>query len=238
MVKKLIINADDFGISEAVSLGILKTYREGVVTSTTCMMNMPDIVFSLEEAKKYPDLALGVHLNLSVGHPLTDGKSFVNEEGNFYKYHGHPQYDLDEVYEEWKCQIERFIDLAGKHPTHLDSHHHIALEEDYFPVLMRLAHEYDVPVRLREPKDDRFEFAKVMDKMFNKNEIDSDIFQREEEIIEWMCHPGFVDQTIYCISSYHLPRSEEVVYFTSQDIKEKIKAQQIELINYTHLKRK
>lgn len=238
MVKKLIINADDYGISEAVSLGILKTYREGVVTSTTCMMNMPDIDWALEQAKQYPGLALGVHLNLSAGKPLTDGKSFIDENGIFCKHHNHPKYDLDEVYRECKCQIERFIKLSGMQPTHLDSHHHIALEEDHFPILMKLACEYDVPVRLRDPKDSRFEFIKVMDKMFVKEDVDSDIFDREEEMIEWMCHPGFVDQTIYQMSSYHLPRTEEVVYFTSQEVKEKIEEKGIELINYKDLKRK
>ena len=40
MIKKLIVNADDFGLSEGVCLGILKAHRDGILTSTTCMMNM------------------------------------------------------------------------------------------------------------------------------------------------------------------------------------------------------
>ena len=43
MIKKLIVNADDFGLSEGVCLGILKAHRDGILTSTTCMMNMENI---------------------------------------------------------------------------------------------------------------------------------------------------------------------------------------------------
>ena len=43
MVKKLIINADDFGLCDGVTFGILKAHQDGILTSTTCMMNMPHI---------------------------------------------------------------------------------------------------------------------------------------------------------------------------------------------------
>ena len=48
MIKKLIVNADDFGLSEGVCLGILKAHRDGILTSTTCMMNMENIEKYLE----------------------------------------------------------------------------------------------------------------------------------------------------------------------------------------------
>ena len=71
MIKKLIVNADDFGLSEGVCLGILKAHRDGILTSTTCMMNMENIEKYLEMTKAYPNLGLGVHLNITVGKPLT-----------------------------------------------------------------------------------------------------------------------------------------------------------------------
>lgn len=43
MIKRLIVNADDYGLSEGVCLGILKAHRDGILTSTTCMMNMENI---------------------------------------------------------------------------------------------------------------------------------------------------------------------------------------------------
>ena len=81
MIKKLIVNADDFGLSEGVCLGILKAHRDGILTSTTCMMNMENIEKYLEMTKAYPNLGLGVHLNITVGKPLTK-VSFIDEKGN------------------------------------------------------------------------------------------------------------------------------------------------------------
>ena len=84
MIKKLIVNADDFGLSEGVCLGILKAHRDGILTSTTCMMNMENIEKYLEMTKAYPNLGLGVHLNITVGKPLTK-VSFIDEKTRFKK---------------------------------------------------------------------------------------------------------------------------------------------------------
>ncbi|MBE3070407.1 MAG: ChbG/HpnK family deacetylase [Planctomycetes bacterium] len=70
-MKRLIVNADDFGWSEAVTSGILQAHREGIVTSTTLMTNAPGAEESLARARREaPGLALGVHLNLTEGRPL------------------------------------------------------------------------------------------------------------------------------------------------------------------------
>jgi predicted glycoside hydrolase/deacetylase ChbG (UPF0249 family) len=71
MTLRLIVNADDYGRTPGVSRGIREAHRRGIVTSTTCMMNMPavvdDIALALEET---PRLGLGVHLVLTSGRPL------------------------------------------------------------------------------------------------------------------------------------------------------------------------
>ena len=86
MIKKLIINADDFGMCEGNSLGILLAHEEGLVSSTTVMMNMPYALWALDKAKAYPDLGIGVHLTLTAGKPLLPGKkSYTDEEGNFLR---------------------------------------------------------------------------------------------------------------------------------------------------------
>ena len=59
-----------------------KAHRDGILTSTTCMMNMENIEKYLEMTKAYPNLGLGVHLNITVGKPLTK-VSFIDEKGNF-----------------------------------------------------------------------------------------------------------------------------------------------------------
>ena len=65
MIKKLIVNADDFGLSEGVCLGILKAHRDGILTSTTCMMNMENIEKYLEMTKAYPNLGLVMKKEIS-----------------------------------------------------------------------------------------------------------------------------------------------------------------------------
>ena len=109
MIKKLIVNADDFGLSEGVCLGILKAHRDGILTSTTCMMNMENIEKYLEMTKAYPNLGLGVHLNITVGKPLTK-VSFIDEKGNFKSRDTYKNREAivlqEELYQEWKAQIE------------------------------------------------------------------------------------------------------------------------------------
>src|SRR5512132_365248 len=131
-MKRLIINADDYGRTPEISRGIREAHLRGVVTSTTCMMNLTntgdDISIALNET---PNLGLGVHLVLTMGKPLSAPElvpSIVDENGNHLKYNPFfaniPNLNMDEVKAEWRLQIERFIKAAGRKPTHLDSHHH------------------------------------------------------------------------------------------------------------------
>ena len=155
-MKRLIINSDDYGRTPEISRGIREAHLRGVVTSTTCMMNIPttadDIAIALRET---PGLGLGVHLVLTMGDPISAPdtiRSITDENGHFLKYaslRGHlPHLNPEEVQQEWRAQIEAFVKAAGRKPTHLDSHHH----SSYFsPVLFRamleLAKEYECAIR-------------------------------------------------------------------------------------------
>ena len=77
LIKKLIMNADDFGMTQGNSIGILLAHAEGILTSTTCMMNMPYAEWALKEAKKYPELGVGIHFVLTVGRPLVGRKQKI-----------------------------------------------------------------------------------------------------------------------------------------------------------------
>ncbi len=107
---KIIINADDFGYSECISKGIIESYKNGIVTSTTIMMNMPFTEQSLELYEEVQGLGLGVHLNLTTGRPLLNKKnSLVTESGEFHKRNEIINYDINDVYDELKAQIEKLI---------------------------------------------------------------------------------------------------------------------------------
>ena len=156
MPKRLIINSDDYGRSPDISRGIRYVHLNGVVTSTTCMMNIRatarDIAMALNEA---PNLRMGVHLVLTAKKPILPRqwvKSVTNENGDFLKpdafFANLPNIDILEVKAEWRAQIEAYIAAAGTKPSHLDSHHHSSYASPaLFKAMLELAKEYEFPIR-------------------------------------------------------------------------------------------
>lgn len=153
---KLIVNADDFGYTPKVTEAIIHGHLHGIITSSTVMINLPTAATGLALAQeKAPDLALGLHINLTHGQPispLAHVKSLVDDNGHFYSIERLPevsaQFDGDELYEEIAAQIERFMSLTGKLPTHLDSHYHITfLHPLALEAMLTLAAEHTLPMR-------------------------------------------------------------------------------------------
>jgi len=156
VAKRLIINSDDYGRSPEISQGIRLAHQYGVVTSTTCMMNIATTADDVKLAvKETPGLGLGVHLVLTMGRPILPHeavKSVTDGEGNFFKYvpfvRNLPRLDVREVKAEWHAQIEAFMAAAEKKPDHLDSHHHSSyFSPELFRAMLELAQEYDCPIR-------------------------------------------------------------------------------------------
>ena len=86
MMIKLIVNADDFGLTEGTNYGIIDGHINGLVNSTTMMMNMPGTEHAVRLAKEYNLLGVGVHLVLTAGEPLLgDVPSLVGSDGSFHK---------------------------------------------------------------------------------------------------------------------------------------------------------
>lgn len=153
---KLIVNADDYGLTAGVSAGIRQAYLGGIVRSTTVMMNHPAAITELPLAQELcPGLGLGVHLTLTAGEPiLSAGKvsSLVNPEGRFYHQNELvarlERINLDQVDAEWHAQVERFMKVTGQIPDHLDSHHHSSyFSPALFEHMLRLAEELRRPIR-------------------------------------------------------------------------------------------
>jgi len=152
-VKRLIVNADDYGRAPSVSAGIRQAHQQGIVTSTTAMMNIPGVEAELLRAlAECPRLGLGVHLILTVEAPvlpperlpsivgLADGVHFPKPDRLF---EGATNLPVEEVKAEWRAQIEKFIRATGRPPTHLDSHHHASyLTPPMFSAMLDLAREY------------------------------------------------------------------------------------------------
>jgi hypothetical protein len=156
VLRQLIVNADDFGYTPGVTRGILRAHREGIVTSTSVMINMPAAGESLELAhREAPQLGLGLHLTLTAGpcaappHEIPD---LVQSDGTFRPkgefLTGLHTLDMQQVEHELRAQIARFEALAGHKPDHLDSHHHATyLSPPLATLMMQLARELGVPIR-------------------------------------------------------------------------------------------
>ncbi len=157
MTIQLIFNADDYGLTPEVSRGIREAHLHGLVTSTTCMMNLPgtadEIRIALDLA---PALGLGVHLTLTAGSPLLppdEVSTLCDSAGKFHKLGqlipGLESINVDEVQAEWRAQIQAFVRAAKRKPTHLDSHHHSSyFTPKFFRAMLELAREYDCAIRL------------------------------------------------------------------------------------------
>ena len=156
MAKKLIVNADDYGHSPGVSAGIRQAHLQGIVTSTTAMMNRPLAPADLTvAARTCPNLGIGVHLVLTAGKPVLAVErlsTLVDSQGIFLKLPALVaqinQIDLEQVWAEWNAQVEKFIHHYGRNPDHLDSHHHSSyFTPALFDRMVRLAEQLHCAIR-------------------------------------------------------------------------------------------
>src|SRR4051812_48640866 len=85
MNKRLVVNADDLGFSVGVTDGILRSHREGILTSATLMATMPDRERAVDMAGQLPGLGVGVHLCLTQGVPLTKCSRIAGRDGQLVR---------------------------------------------------------------------------------------------------------------------------------------------------------
>jgi len=137
----LVVNADDLGLSAAVNDGIFAAHAEGVVTSASLMVRQGAAPAAAERAREFPELAIGLHLDLG---------EWNYEEGEWTLAYSHCNGgDAEAVAAECRAQLERFRALLGRDPSHLDSHQHVHESEPARGVAEALAAELGVPLRNR-----------------------------------------------------------------------------------------
>ncbi len=160
MLRQLIVNADDFGYTPGVSQGIIRASREGIVTSTSVMVNMPYAAeWILRAQQDVPGLGLGLHLTLTAGRPILPPEEvpdLVTESGTFLPKAQLilrlPRLDMAQVERELRAQVEAFKALVRQPPDHLDSHHHITyLSPPLAALMIQLARDLSVPIRRPVP---------------------------------------------------------------------------------------
>lgn len=246
---KLIMNADDFGLTRGVNFGIIDAYQSGIVRSTTLMPGGAAFEHAVSLAKENPGLGIGVHLTLTYGKPILSGhKTLTDAAGNFLKLSMVESRDYkadpSEVEKEYIAQIEKVL-AAGLKPTHLDSHHHTHMLDINLPIFFKMAEKYNLPVRLRnqEQRGQKTEIKcpEKFEESFFGDTVSLEYLQKiliesnKAASIEVMCHPAYVDEPLYKGSSYNLPRTKELSVLTSEEIKIFINENKIELTNFTNI---
>ncbi|RFP65347.1 ChbG/HpnK family deacetylase [Hymenobacter lapidiphilus] len=155
-MRKVIINADDFGLCAPVNRAIVESFRAGNLTSTTMMVAMPGTEEGAQLAAENPGLAIGLHFCLTEGRPLTNAASLVDAEGNFLERGALMKKLLlgrvkqAEVAAEFEAQYNRLVAL-GIRPTHTDSHQHTHMNPVVFGAMLPLLKREKLSVRLAIP---------------------------------------------------------------------------------------
>ena len=228
-MKTLIVNADDFGLSDGISLGIAGLMAAGAVTSTTVMTCADG---AEERVRRHAPLLrgrAGVHLQLSAGRPRLAperASSLVGADGCF-----HRRVPLDfapdpaQVAAEWTAQIEALM-AWGVVPTHLDGHHHVHVLPACREALLAVAGRFGLPVRAVTAADQAAlrgssiacpdVFAGDFDEGARTTERFLSLAARalascpEGGAAEVMVHPGLAEPGLERITSYAAQRAEEL----------------------------
>ena len=155
MLRQLVVNADDLGLTLGVNDGIFDTHDLGILTSASLFANAPATVDAIRRARSRPSLGIGVHLALVDGVPALPAArvpSLVGADGRFRP--SWKPFVVDalrgrispaDVERELTAQIERVVG-AGITPTHLDAHKHVHGYPPVFAIVARLAVRFRVPV--------------------------------------------------------------------------------------------
>jgi len=141
-VRRLIINADDFGFTQGINRAIVEAHQAGIVTSTTLMAGGAAFAEAAALALSQTSLGVGCHVVLLGGSPLLkasevpslapDGKSFRRELASFAAAALAGRLKAEEIEAEAAAQIRK-LQSSGIEVTHLDTHKHVHI----FPAVLR-----------------------------------------------------------------------------------------------------
>ena len=155
MLRQLVVNADDLGLTVGVNDGIFDAHDLGILTSASVFANAPATLDAIRRSRSRASLGLGAHLTLVDGTPTLpaqDVPTLVERDGRFRRSWKpfivaclQRRVSLSEVERELTAQIER-LQRAGVAPTHLDAHKHVHAYPPVFAIVARLAVRFAVPV--------------------------------------------------------------------------------------------
>lgn len=246
-MRRLIVNADDFGRAPGVSRGIVEAHRSGIVTSTTLLVNLPWSRDAFALAGDVPALGVGLHLSFCYGEPLAgDAPSLLGEDGllerDLVRLRG--RLLPEDVEREARAQLERFRKLTGQNPTHLDSHQHVHAWPEVRDVIARIANENEVPLRAVDGEHramlqaagvrvtDHFAGDFFVPGAMTAPRLLALLRNLPDGTTELMCHPGYDDEHL-ADSSFRREREAELMLLCLPEVREALNG--VALISYAEL---
>lgn len=212
--RRLIVNADDFGFATGVNEGIVEAHVNGIVTSTSLMVDWPAAAHAVELAREHPGLSVGLHY-------VEDGPE-IDEPGH--------------VARTFAAQLARFRELSGSDPTHVDSHHHVHMSR--LAMFTPLVAPLGVPLRgdgrvryvgdfYAQPRRGVVELERVRMPFLLELLSGPDVTAAFTEL---GCHPALVTGDL--VSSYFAEREVELATLTDSNVRERIEELGLALASY------
>ncbi len=263
-MKRLIVNADDFGFTTDVNRGIVDAHTRGILTATTLMANGPAFDDAVRLARAVPSLDIGCHLVLVGGPGLP--RTIPRLLSALALRRIRP-------YEEFAAQIRRILD-AGIAPSHLDTHKHTHLAPAVLDAIARAAEDFRIPwvrrpfdfpltglrggvPRLKRLTSDslqllRRRFHRVLARhhcrttdhfagfqitgRFRVAELGELIRALPGGLTEFMCHPGYCTAELRAAPTrLKESREQELEALTAPETKTALSEAGVELTNYRNL---
>jgi predicted glycoside hydrolase/deacetylase ChbG (UPF0249 family) len=221
--RQVIFNADDFGASRGVNRGIVECHRNGVLTSASLMMTGRGTDEAIALSRENPRLAVGLHFDVWG----EDERSF--DIG-----------DISATRDEFRRQLDCFLDRLGRKPTHIDSHRHAHRDRRVFDSFLEWCAPIGVPVR----GDGRVRFVggfyaqwewKVTNLEYVSVAALQGLLAKEVPpgITELSCHPGYVSDDYEAV--YLAEREAEVKTLCDPRIRQTLGELDMQLISYADL---
>jgi predicted glycoside hydrolase/deacetylase ChbG (UPF0249 family) len=226
MTKYLVVNDDDFGHAEGVNHGIIAAHERSVVRSTSLMVDAPLAAEAVALARQYPQLGVGLHFTVT------------NQDGPLVDL-----FDVAVIQRELQRQYQRYCDLLGRPPTHLDSHHHVHLRRELKPFFLSWAKEHRLPLRSLGPVhynggfyghwyDEEWQ-PHPAHELISIDNLEKILRALPEGVTELACHPGYVSPDLN--SSYTTEREIELSTLLNPRVLELVRELDIVLVNYVTL---
>ncbi len=251
-MKRLIVNADDFGRTRGINAGVLEAHRSGIVTSATAMVLEPAAEEGISEAIGHaPRLALGLHFAVTGGGlPASDPTRLPTllAGGRFVRYLEELAREIraEEISRELDAQIALFEKFAGRLPSHLDSHHHSALHPSIQAVFAVVGRDRGLPVRASSPEAQAaFRSAGVrtpdhfLDGFYGPGatpeNLRATLRSLDEGTTELMCHPGHADEELLAGSTYARERERELAILCDPELPRLLESEGVERVDFRGL---